>query len=83
MNERDFCYWLRGFFEIDEASDYPQKQQLTIKQVDMIKEHLELVFEKVTKEHEVTTDTVISPVDQWSYTGMPDGYPWGLTRTLC
>lgn len=45
MTERDFCYWLQGFFEILGASnpggDFPV---LNGKQVDMIKNHLNLVF---------------------------------------
>lgn len=42
MTEKDFCYWLQGFFEMTEADVLSQKQVL------MIREHLALVFNKVT-----------------------------------
>ncbi len=42
MNEINFCYWLQGFFELT------GKERLTSDQVRMIKEHLQLVFEKKT-----------------------------------
>ena len=41
MKSRDFCYWLQGFFEIQEQKDGPP---LTSKQVNMIKAHLAMVF---------------------------------------
>lgn len=42
MTERDFCYWLKGFFELTDSKHLSEKQIL------MIKEHLKLVFEKQT-----------------------------------
>jgi len=42
MNERDFAYWLQGFFEMTES------ESLSSAQVKMIKEHLALVFDKQT-----------------------------------
>jgi hypothetical protein len=42
MNERDFCYWLQGFFEIHESNEVDEKQ------IQIIKDHLKTVFEKVT-----------------------------------
>ncbi len=42
MSEKNFCYWLQGFFEMTEADTLSKKQVL------MIKEHLNLVFTKVT-----------------------------------
>ncbi len=38
MTSRDFAYWLQGFFEISDTN------KLNEKQVDMIKNHLNLVF---------------------------------------
>ena len=38
MNTIDFCFWLQGFFEVTEATE------VTPKQVEMIKNHLNLVF---------------------------------------
>lgn len=40
MTSERFCYWLQGFLELAE----PEK--LTPKQVEVIKNHLSLVFEK-------------------------------------
>ena len=42
MNERDFYYWLRGYFELTETDS------LTSSQVAVIKEHMELVAKKMT-----------------------------------
>jgi len=38
MNSIDFCFWLQGFFEITDANS------VTDKQVEIIKNHLNLVF---------------------------------------
>ena len=38
MQSRDFCYWLQGFFEISNKSEF------TPQQVNMIRNHLNLVF---------------------------------------
>jgi hypothetical protein len=43
MNSTEFAYWLQGFLELRE-DDKP----LTSKQVQIIKDHLALVFQKVT-----------------------------------
>lgn len=42
MTPRDFTYWLHGFFELTDATE------LSREQVQVIKEHLYLVFEKKT-----------------------------------
>lgn len=42
VNERDFYYWLRGFFELTGAKTLDEQQ------VKMIKEHMDLVSNKVT-----------------------------------
>ena len=42
MTERDFVYWLNGFFELSGAT------YLTDSQVSVIKDHLSLVFNKLT-----------------------------------
>lgn len=42
MSPDSFCYWLNGFFEISGQSE------LTPQQVQIIKDHLTLVFNKVT-----------------------------------
>jgi len=42
MTEREFCYWLQGHLELSDTDE------LDANQVWMIKEHLDLVFTKVT-----------------------------------
>ena len=44
MTSRDFCYWLQGFFELRSTNIENDKQSLTVPQVDMIRNHLNLVF---------------------------------------
>lgn len=43
MNTQDFCYWLQGYFELSGADGGLSKEQ-----VEVIKEHLQLVFKKQT-----------------------------------
>jgi hypothetical protein len=43
MKATEFCYWLQGYFEIDQASARPGKS-LTDEQVELIERHLALVF---------------------------------------
>ena len=42
MSEKEFCYWLQGMFELTDP------KELTEAQTKMIKDHLQLVFKKVT-----------------------------------
>ena len=42
MKSENFVYWLQGFFELTDT------EELTKEQVKMIKEHLQLVFDKQT-----------------------------------
>lgn len=50
METDQFCYWLRGFFEMTNA------KELTPHQVDVIKRHLETVFVNVTHPQESNGD---------------------------
>lgn len=45
MNSEQFTMWLHGFFEISGSNS------LTEKQVQIIKDHLDLVFKKVTPDY--------------------------------
>ncbi len=45
MSPIEFCYWLQGHFELCDKKD---QQVLTVSQTAMIREHLSLVFQKVT-----------------------------------
>lgn len=38
MKAAEFCYWIQGFFELSES------EQLTPRQVEIIRNHLKLVF---------------------------------------
>lgn len=42
MNEREFCYWLQGLFEVGGVKALDETQ------VQIVKDHLALVFKKVT-----------------------------------
>lgn len=42
MTSRDFCYWLQGFFELDDRGTEPRG--LSAQQTAAIKKHLALVF---------------------------------------
>jgi hypothetical protein len=41
MTSRDFCYWLQGFFELQQAGT---GYNLTASQTDAVRAHLALVF---------------------------------------
>lgn len=47
MNAQEFCYWLKGYFELSKNRD-----SLTPEQVKIINDHLRLVFNKVTPEYQ-------------------------------
>lgn len=45
MTSRDFCYWLQGYFELNDlVSNKPGEDPITPKQADMIRKHLAMVF---------------------------------------
>jgi hypothetical protein len=44
MDSKAFCYWLNGFMELRDSDDHG----LTERQVDIIKDHLKLIFDKKT-----------------------------------
>lgn len=58
MNERDFVYWLRGFFEIGEKGGLPV-DCLTPDQVREIKRHLEMVFTPAEKLYRKKTECAV------------------------
>lgn len=43
MNEVQFCYWLQGYIELSSIED--KKSGLSHEQLELIKRHLNLVFE--------------------------------------
>lgn len=78
MKERDFAFWLQGFFEMTDA------KQLDEKQTQMVKDHLFLVFEHVAGKSEEETNidrkphTVRNPFDPFKPRSNRD-----LTRVYC
>lgn len=60
MNTQDFAYWLQGFFEISGAKNLNEKE------VAIIKEHLDLVFNKVTKVPPIDTKSLDEAVKKIS-----------------
>lgn len=49
MNSEQFCYWLQGALELGGA------KYLTAQQVQVIQDHLDLVFKKVTPDRNLST----------------------------
>lgn len=47
MNERDFCYWLRGFMEINGVGTKDDKEGIEPNQAMIIRKHLDLLFTEV------------------------------------
>ena len=64
MNSRDYCFWLQGFFEISET------EQLTTKQIEIIKNHLSLVFI-----HEIDPSMSDNPAHQQALNNTHNGTP--------
>jgi len=52
MSPQDFTYWLQGYLELSGA------QALNEEQVTIIKEHLQLVFEKKPRPTPITPDEI-------------------------
>lgn len=44
MLARDFCFWLQGYLEVREAGHAPSTQVINPAQVEIIRNHLNLVF---------------------------------------
>lgn len=55
MTTEQFTYWLKGFMELNETNT------LTEKQYQIIKDHLDLVFNKRTPDRGLTTMGGVSP----------------------
>ena len=45
MNEREFCYWLQGLFEVGGL------ESLDAAKTKVVRDHLALVFNKVTPQY--------------------------------
>jgi hypothetical protein len=56
MNSLNFCYWLQGYVELS-----TNNKGLSPKQLDMVREHLKLVFKKETPDQDVLNVQLCSP----------------------
>lgn len=56
MQSRDFCFWLQGFFELGDSLNDPEKLGLSPRTVEVIKQHLALVFKHEMGEKECGHD---------------------------
>lgn len=67
MRAENFCYWLQGFFEIQDAgaaersSEALKGRSLSEKQVEIIRKHLSLVFTDVLGTHEDRSQSKDAP----------------------
>ncbi len=57
MSPENFVYWLNGFFEMTD------EYKLTEKQVQMIKNHLKLVFTNVTSQCSEEQQPVVKDIE--------------------
>lgn len=73
MTEREFCYWLQGLFEVG------RMESLDVGQVQIIKDHLALVFSKVTPDR--TPGKPIPLLNEYYRRQIPDRDH--LTRIIC
>lgn len=55
MTERDFILWLKGYFEIHNPKSIPETE------TQIIRDHLEKFFTKVTPERQVDIKVVADP----------------------
>lgn len=76
MNSEQFTYWLKGFFEISDTNNLSEKQ------VQIIRDHLDLVFNKVTPDRVdfVTTKNVVDSLFG-KPTSKDENLGWGLLNT--
>jgi len=71
MSQQDFVFWLQGFVEINNSDEPPTKEQWQI-----IKDHLQLVFNKVTPKY--------SPEKKCDHTycGPKPDYNWSFSSIV-
>jgi hypothetical protein len=55
MNEREFAYWLRGDIELNGVRPYTKEQ------VQIIKDHLDLIMIKATPDRSLAPPVIINP----------------------
>lgn len=80
MNSQEFAFWLQGFVELQDSDSISDKQWL------VIKDHLKLVFDKVTPEYKIDIKPSVLPGRDW--TKITDlfkqqQYPIDTSRITC
>lgn len=73
MTPENFAYWLQGFFELTES------KELTSEQIQMIKEHLALVFTKVTP---ITNPSELKDRAKWEMKPFENQSPESIDKLL-
>ena len=71
MTTENFTYWLQGYFEISES------KILSSKQTQIIKDHLALVFDKVTPDRKEKNSIEVDAVEELKKSLLLDGGPRG------
>lgn len=73
MTPEQFAYWLQGFVELSDTSRFTEHQ------TQIIKDHLALVFTKVTPERKSSEDmaTEIEKILEKRKLGSPSPVPYG------
>jgi len=77
MNSEQFAYWLNGFFEIENPKSLDERK------TQIIKDHLSLLFNKITPsrvlKEDMTTPVVEGwpswAIDEWLRANPPTGHP--------
>ena len=72
MTAEQFAYWLQGFMEVG------QPRELNHNQIQVIKDHLKLVFDKKTPDRSSQgTGPIVTPIVNPTVTGPYTGPDWG------
>ena len=78
MSPENFCYWLQGWFELNQTIDH--QKGLRQETLDMVKDHLDLVFNKVTP----NVPKSPTPQDTRYCNGLLDNkFTGALSNSLC
>ncbi len=73
MTAENFCYWLQGWFELNTTIDH--RSGATKETLDMMKSHLDLVFNKVTDKTPETKFSTLTGIINYGGLGWePDYY---------
>lgn len=76
MTADNFCYWLQGWFELNDTIDH--REGARKETLDVIRKHLDLVFTNVTKDNlgYQLLDTRFTGVSSQPLCGHPEGLQW-------